>query len=109
MLCVTRSIWNRWWQQVARWGVVEAASQRVHQVEEEEEVLEQEQVVEFNAVVRSSTSSSPPRSSSGLGVVSGGGARDSGAVRSTGDVGVYLPSPGKVHSSNSARSEMMYF
>ena len=32
--------------QVARWGVVEAASQQVHQVEEEEEVLEQEQVVE---------------------------------------------------------------
>ncbi len=61
------------------------------------------------AVVWSSTSSSPPRSSSGSGVVSGGGARDSGAVRSTGDVGVYLPSPGKVHSSNSARSEMMYF
>ena len=46
MLCVTRSIWNRWWQQVATWGVVEVASQRVHQVEEEEEVLEQEQVVE---------------------------------------------------------------
>ena len=41
--------------------------------------------------------------------MSGGGARDSGAVRSTGDVGVYLPSPGKVRSSNSARSEMMYF
>ena len=32
--------------QVARWGVVEVASQRIHQVEEEEEVLEQEQVVE---------------------------------------------------------------
>src|SRR6266508_5531616 len=41
-------------------------------------------------VVRSSTSSSPPRSSSGSGVVSDGGARDSGAVRSTGDVGVYF-------------------
>ena len=30
-------------------------------------------------------------------------------MRSTGNVAVYLPRPGKMHSSNSALSEMIYF
>ena len=51
----------------------------------------------------------PPRASIGTGV----GARSIGSVpggvRSTGDVALYLESPGKTRSSNSVHSEMRYF
>ena len=60
--------------------------------------------------MRSSSSPSPPRLSSMLGVVTGGRGTILGVVRSAGDVvQVYLARPGKTHSSNSARSEMIYF
>jgi len=54
----------------------------------------------------SSSSLSPPKLSSGSRV---GATTGFGGVRLTGDVALYLARPGKTRSSNSARSQMMYF